>query len=193
MAQETVLIGYLPKQFTKATGDMHAPAYPGVEEICSVSECVAKSPPEWVGKWVHNTDTWLFDTPDAAWSVVPASDGERYRLYAYRLLPTLFHESGEETEHPLPEITTVPIPDGFSRLGYDAVVRDVGKTEGELNFPPSFGCSPLSCNYMAAEYAVNRYCLVDGLDTAVPMARHFATGNCEPGAYCVVEVWRREP
>ena len=38
MAQETVLIGYLPKQFTKATGDMHAPAYPGVEEICSVSE-----------------------------------------------------------------------------------------------------------------------------------------------------------
>ena len=24
-------------------------------------------------------------------------------------------------------------------------------------------------------------------------SRHFATGNCEPGAYCVVEVWRREP
>ena len=193
MAQETVLIGYLPKQFTKATGDMHAPAYPGVEEICSVSECIAKSPPEWVDKWVHNTDTRLFDTPDAAWSVVPASDGERYRLYAYRLLPTLFHESGEETEHPLPELTAVPIPDGFSRLGYDAVVRDVGKTEGELNFPPSFGCSPLSCNGMAEEYPVNRYCLVDDLDTAVPMARHFATGNCEPGAYCVVEVWRREP
>ena len=193
MAQETVLIGYLPKQFTKATGDMHAPAYPGVEEICSVSECFAKSPPDWVDKWVHNTDTWLFDTPEAAWSVVPASDGERYRLYAYRLLPTLFHESGEETEHPLPELTAVPIPDGFSRLGYDAVVRDVGKTEGELNIPPSFGCSPLSCNGMAEEYPVNRYCLVDGLDTAVPMARHFATGNCEPGPYCVVEVWRREP
>ncbi len=193
MAQETVLIGYLPKQVTAATGDMHAPAYLGVEEICSVSECIAKSPPEWVDKWVHNTDTWLFDTPEAAWSVVPASDGERYRLYAYRLLPTLFHESGEETEHPLPELTAVPIPDGFSRLGYDAVVRDVGKTEGELNFPPSFGCSPLSCNGMAEEYPVNRYCLVDDLDTAVPMARHFATGNCEPGPYCVVEVWRREP
>ena len=90
-------------------------------------------------------------------------------------------------------LTAIPIPDGFSRLGYDAVVRDVGKTEGELNFPPSFGCSPLSCNGMAEEYPVNRYCLVDDLDTAVPMARHFATGNCEPGAYCVVEVWRREP
>ena len=66
MAQETVLIGYLPKQFTKATGDMHAPAYPGVEEICSVSECLAKSPPDWVGEWLHNTCTWLFDTPEAA-------------------------------------------------------------------------------------------------------------------------------
>ena len=124
---------------------------------------------------------------------MPVAERERYRLYAYRLLPTLFHESGEETEHPLPELTAVPIPDGFSRLGYDAVVRDVGKTEGELNFLPSFGCSPLSCNGMAEEYPVNRYCLVDDLDTAVPMARHFATGNCEPGAYCVVEVWRREP
>ena len=38
---------------------MHAPAYPGVEEICSVSECFAKSPPDWVDKWVHNTETWI--------------------------------------------------------------------------------------------------------------------------------------
>ena len=194
MDRETVLIGYLSKQFTEAMGDIHAPADAGVEEICSISECFAKSPPDWVDKWVHNTETWLFDTAEAAWSVVPAAERERYRLYAYRLLPTLFHESGEETEHPLPELTTVPIPDGFSRLGYDAVVRDPGgRDDGGWPMVPSFGHSPLSCNYMAAEYAVNRYCLVDGLDTAVPMARHFATGNCEPGPYCVVEVWRREP
>ena len=193
MDRETVLIGYLPKQFTKATGDMHAPAYPGVEEICSVSECFAKSPPDWVDKWVHNTETGLFDTPEAAWSVVPAEEEERYRLYAYRLLPVLFHESGEETEHPLPELTAIPIPDGFSCIGYDAVVRHVGTTHTRGNVAPGFSCSPLSCNGMAEEYPVNRYCLVDDLDTAVPMARHFATGNCEPGAYCVVEVWRREP
>ncbi len=124
---------------------------------------------------------------------MPARERERYRLYAYRLLPTLFHESGEETEHPLSELTAVPIPDGFFRLGLDAVVGAVGKTEGEMHFPPSFGCSPLCCNGMAEEYPVNRYCLVDDLDTAIPMARDFATGNCEPGPYCVVDVWRREP
>ena len=35
-------------------------------------------------------------------------------------------------------------------------------------------------------------CLVDDLDTAIPMARDFATGNCKPGPYCVVEVWRHD-
>lgn len=194
MAPETVLIGYFPKQFTAATGDIHAPTYVGVEEICSVSECFAKSPPDWLNKWAHNTETWLFDTPEAAWSVVPPMELERYRLYAYRLLPRLFHASAEETEHPLPELMAVPISDGFSCLGYDAVVRDPGGHPSK-GWPmvPSFGCSPLSCNYMAAEYAVNRYCLADDLDTAISMARDFATGNCEPGAYCVVEVWRRGP
>ena len=193
MASETLFIGYLPKQFTEAAGDIHTPAYSGVEEICSVSECIAISPPDWVDKWAHNTDTWLFDTPEAAWSVVPAGEQERYRLYAYRLLPTLFHESGQETEHPLPELMAVPMPDGFSCLGYDAVVRHVGTTHDGGNETPAFLCSPLSCNGMAEEYTVNRYCLVDDLDTAIAMARDFASGNCEPGAYCVVEVWRQEP
>ena len=58
---------------------------------------------------------------------------------------------------------------------------------------PSFFCSPLSCNGMAEEYPVNRYCLVDDPDTALAMARDFATGNCEPGPYCVVEVWMQKP
>ena len=109
MSRSLVLIGYLPKQFTEADGKhVRASEYAGVEEICSVSECFAKSPPGWVDKWLHNTETWLFDTPEAAWSVVPSAERERYRLYAYRLLPTLFHESGEETEHPLPELTDGP-------------------------------------------------------------------------------------
>ena len=58
--------------------------------------------------------------------MVPVAERERYRLYAYRLLPVLFHQSGEETDHPLPELTAVPIPERFSCLGYDAVVRHVG-------------------------------------------------------------------
>ena len=46
---------------------------------------------------------------------------------------------------------------------------------------------------MAEQYPVNRHYLVHDLDTAIPMAPRFATGNSEPGPYCVVEVWRHEP
>ena len=189
-AEQLVLIGYLPKCFVAATGEDDAPAYPGVDEICSVSECFSKSPPDSVNHWRHNTETWLFDSAGAARSVVPEAERDRFRLYAYRLLPTLFHASGAETDHPLPELHALPLPDDFTRLGYDAVVRDPGAMDTGGNVP-SFFCSPLSCNYMAEEYPVNRYCLVDDLDTALAMARDFANGNCEPGPYCVVEVWRR--
>ena len=193
MPGDTILMGYLPKRIIHATGDADAPRFPDVEEICSVSECISKSPPGWIDCWLHNTDTWLFDDPGAPWWVVPEAERERYRLYAYRLLPTLFHDSGKETALTLPEIEAAPIPASFVRIGYDAVGYSVGETAGELHVPPSFGHSPLSCNYMAEEYAVNRYCLVDDLDTALAMARDFATGNCEPGPYCVVEVWTQAP
>ena len=123
MPSETILIGYLPKRVVDLTGDVDAPRFPGVEEICSASECISKSPPNWVDCWLHNTDTWLFDSPGAAWWVVPEVERERYRLYAYRLLPTLFHDSGKETELMLPEIKAVSIPASFIRIGYDAVVR----------------------------------------------------------------------
>lgn len=193
---EPVLIGYAPKRFAAAGGDPRAPKFLGVEEICCVTECSGGTPPAgWVDHWKHNAETWLFDTPKAAWSVVPdaAAEGERYRLYAYRLLPTLFHESGRETEHPLPKaLAAAPIPAGFSRIGYDAVQRCVGAMHEGGNHAPGFGCSPLACNGMAPQYPVNRCCLIDDLQTAVAMARDFAAGNCEPGPYCVVEVWRRE-
>ena len=198
MASDTTLIGYLPKRIVRETEYVGAPPLPGVEEICSVSECISKSPPDWVDCWLHNTDTWLFDDPGAAWWVVPEAERERYRLYAYRLLPTLFHDSGKETALTLPEIKAAPIPASFVHIGYDAAVHETEYMRREGYVPEedstlSFGCSPLSCNYMAEEYAVNRYCLVDDLDTALTMARDFATGNCEPGPYCVVEVWTQGP
>ena len=191
--REPALIGYLPKRFV-AAGAGRAPSFPGVEEICCVTECCGGEPPAgWIDHWKHNTETWLFDTPEAAWSVVPAAEAERYRLYAYRILPILFHESGHEAEHPLPHRLTVAVmPDGFDRIGYDAVQRVVGATHEDGNQAPGFLCSPLWCNGMAHEYPVNRYCLAEDQATAVAMARDFAAGDCEPGPYCVVEIWRQE-
>jgi hypothetical protein len=189
MLRETVLIGYLPKRIVHSTESADAPRLPGVEEICSVSECFSKAPPDWVRCGLHNAETGLFDGPDAAWWVVPEAEREHYRLYGYRLLPALFHESGMETGHPLPTLNVAPIPHHFTRIGYDAVGRDAGDHHEGVILTPSFSCSPLSCNLMAEEQPVNLYCLVDDLESTVALARDFAAGDSEPGPYCVVEVW----
>lgn len=171
------LFGYFPKIVIREPDWLKEA--PVVEEICSVSNCISKAPPDWIDRWKHNK-MWMYDSPELAWSVVPEQDRGRYTLFAYRILPHLFNESGE-TELVLPDLSVVPIPDEFSRIGYDAVSRSCGT---------NFECSPLSCNHMAPEYPVNKHCLVDNLDTAVTMARTFARGNCEPGPYCVIEVWK---
>ena len=58
MPSDTVLIGYLPKHIVDATENVDAWwRFPGVEEICSVSECFSKAPPGWVDCWLHNPDT----------------------------------------------------------------------------------------------------------------------------------------
>ena len=124
--------------------------------------------------------------------MVPESEQDLCRLYAYRLLPTLFHASGAETDHPLPELHALPLPDDFTCLGYDAVVRHLGSITEAHHTLVSFSCSRLSLQLTwPRSTRSNRYCLVDDLDTAVAMARDFADGNCEPGPHCVVEVWRR--
>ena len=181
MPRETVLIGYLPKRIVDLSGDVDAPRLPVVAEICSVSECISKAPPEWGRCGLHNTDTWLFDGPGAAWWVVPEAERERYRLYAYRLLPALFHESGKKTGHPLPELNVAPIPLHFTRIGYDAVQRCVGDIHEGGVVTPAFFCSPLSCNLMAEEHPVNRYCLANDLDSAVTMAKTSPPAIVSPG------------
>lgn len=174
-----VLIGYFPKIVApKPEWLKDAPA---VEEICSVSDCISKSPSDWIDQWKHN-EMFVYDTPELAWSVVPQEDRHRYTLFAYRILPRLFGES-EETEWQIPSLCVNALPGGFASVGFDAVSRSCGTT---------FECSPLSCNLMAAHYPVNRYCLLDDLETAIAMARDFAAGNCEPGPYCVVEVLKQD-
>ena len=51
-----------------------------------------------------------------------------------------------------------------------------------------FGCSPLSCNGMAESVAVNDFCLVDDIKTALAAARRFGIQQPEPGPYVIVEV-----
>jgi hypothetical protein len=172
-----ILIGYFPKRTKRKPEWLEAA---GVVEICSVSCCISEEPEEWIDKWLHN-DMWVYDSPELAWSVVPEAARPEYDLFAYKLFPVVF-ENQERKPFALPEIHPQPLSDSFRKLGYDAVSRFAGA---------AFECSPLSCNSMADEVPVNRYCLFDEPEIALQKAADFEASGCEPGPYFVVEVWRR--
>ncbi len=170
------LIGYFPKRTQRCPAWLAAA---GVRAICSVSCCISKDSDGWIDLWQHN-EAWVFDREEVAWGVVPAEQRTAFDMFAWKLFPVRY-EHGEEFPAPPPLVTPVPLPESFIRLGCDAVSRSCGNC---------FECSPLSCNLMAEEHPVNRYCLIDDTDEAFRLAREFSISEPEPGPYFVVEVWR---
>ena len=170
-----VLIGYMAKQPTPRPDRFPLES---VREIASVSDCIVRRPDEWIYEWKHN-DWFVYDTPELARTIAVKLGAASWPIDAYRVLPVRFEETGEV---PI-EISTdaAPIPRSFERLGWDVVSRE---------YTQEFECSPLSCNLMAEEIAVNEMCLLTSLEAAVATARRFAREQPEPGVYFVVEVWR---
>jgi hypothetical protein len=149
-----------------------------VEEICSVSTCICRAPEGWLDRWRHN-QLGFFNTRAAALTLLP-EERERFSLFAYRLLLLRFTQGGVEPfamdPYPVEEL-----PASFVSLGFDVVSRSV---------PSFFECSPLSCSGMAAEVAVNRFCLVETPAEAMALAERCAREEPEPGPYHVLEVLR---
>jgi hypothetical protein len=110
----------------------------------------------------------VFDSPEVAREIA-AKRVSNPIVYAYRV--PLASEG----------VNPSPLPSSFERIGFDVARR---------SFTPQFECSPLSCNGMAQEVAVNEQCLLDSLPTAVEFARRCAREQPEPGSYFVIEVWR---
>ena len=170
-----VLIGYFPKRTMKRPEWLKAT---GVEELCSVSTCLSDGPNGWVDQWRHN-EMWVYDTPELAFSVVPEATRKEFDLYAYKMFPVVF-VVGKQQPFDIPNLHVQSLASSFERLGNDIVCKG-GCT---------FACSPLTCNHMAEHVAVNRQCLVEDAAAAFRLAAEFEAGGCEPGPYCVVEVWR---
>ena len=172
---EPKLLGYFPKRLTSVPEGYDLP---GVQEIASVSECIASGPEGWVDLWRHN-DAFLYNSPEQAWAVVPVDDVARYGMYAYKIASRVY---GQDHAQPIEiQVKPIDLPQSFSRLGYDVVNRDYSVT---------FECSPLSCNAMARQVLVNEFCLFEDHASAVQFAKRCAVEQPEPGSYLVVEVWR---
>jgi hypothetical protein len=186
------LVGYFPKLHTprplhmlrrRFSPDCGFACSEFVEEICSVSHCIAKGPPGWRDQGKHNFYD-MYNNPNLAWSVVPAEIRADFELFAYWLYLVEFKDGQEEPIEEWWELTVEPMPGSFVRLGWDAV-------EGGQHC--SFGCSPMSCNAGCKDVEIakkNRYCLVSTAEEGIDLARHFSICQPEPGPYCVVEVWR---
>lgn len=156
-----------------------------VRDVCSASHHVSSAPDGWVEHWRHNGFGWFNRASDAL-AVVPAGQAGEFRLFAYRIYPRLFREGLERDLAWPPDARPDPIPNTFRSLGFDSVSKSMESVLG-------FECSPLSCNSMATELAVNEHCLFESLEAAVAGATRFSTQQPEPGDYFVVEVLGYQP
>jgi hypothetical protein len=151
---------------------------PGVQEIASVSNCIAKGVE--IDVWRLNELGFLNDV-GLAESFVPQTCATEFDVYGYRLLDERFKKGSAEA-WTVPQLGCAPPGAEFERLGFDAVSK----------FPSNFfECSPLSCNGAARVVRANAYCLLDSLEEAVVAAKDFSAGPWEPGTYYIAEVLRR--
>lgn len=125
-----------------------------------------------------------------------SADDSRFHwdLFAYRMFPVRVAKGVEESCEVEPgDLEPVqPLPDDYAWLGLDVVNRQCDNL---------FECSPLNCNGHYSTETVNRYCLLDQLETALQLARHWSGGKyrddgayvgpAEPGPYFIVEVLRK--
>jgi hypothetical protein len=183
-----VWIGYFPKRRAKqyawdaADALAGSPLFSSIEEVCSVSGCIARGvDPRTEG--LEGNPFGGFNSLESARAAVPSRERSEFAIYAYALYPGLFLDGRWEPMELL-SLSIEPVPGSFTRLGYDAV---------ELVPPLTFGCSPLSCDNQSAIVPVNRHCLVSTEPEALELARRFSIERPRSAPFCVVEVWRETP
>lgn len=185
---EFTLVGYFPKRKITRSGwvspykeypEATFPAPMPVEELCSVSHCIAARP-EIINNTIRFNEYGGYESPEQAWAEVPDEQRKDFDLFALGIGPFLYRD-GKEEPLDFSELEVSEVSENFVLLGYDAV---------QLDYHTSLGCSPISCNGQTIDVKLNRYCLVDTEIEGIELARRFSIENPEPGPYCLVEVWR---
>jgi hypothetical protein len=171
------LCGYFPK---KVTPRPEGYDLPGVVDIASVCDCIAKGPEDWIKSWTFN-ELGFFDDVALAEAVVPESERSQFQVYAYEFLDERF-AGGLAEPWTVPPLSCKLPGSEFELLGFDVVSKSI------TDF---FEHSPLSCNGAAKTFMANPHCLFDALGDAVAAAKVFSNGDWEPGPYYVARVLRR--
>lgn len=149
----------------------------------AVDCCTSTDFAEWISAWKHN-GWWFFDDPAVldALAVERGCDPAALTLFYYEAFEQEFVEEPGTWRPIVPEpsfATNVLVPARKTLQGYDVVTYYAG-TSPE--------CSPLSCNSLAAQVPVNRFCLFDTFEAAHAFAQSALCASSEPGPYRVIAV-----
>lgn len=181
---EALFIGYIVRpKLERPEWSRLKPA--GVESICSVARCSVPEGFDELFDWRDN-GMRAYDTPELAWRIMEAELRPQCDPFAYWTYPVRY-VLGTQHRYSIPPVKPIPMDASFVKLGYDVV-----SWEPDHSF---FGHSPLSCNGLAAEVPINRYCLLDTAEEAFALTPTLeAPGQPmrgAPGPYHIVEVWRQ--
>src|SRR5688572_15114152 len=108
-----IFCGYFPKLITPAQPALNIA---GVQDLCSISSCLAQPPAGWINHWQHNA-LGFFDTVEQALSVIPEAEAAAYDLFGYRFAGQLF-EGGRSTPWAVPELPCEPPGRDFINVGF---------------------------------------------------------------------------
>lgn len=177
-------VGYMSK---KVVSGADALADVGIEDICSVSGCISKFFADYINHWRHNR-YWFFNLAADLDDLCRQEkiDISANTLFFYEVFERQYdadHRTWEIFDPDAPMQTSVMHPAKAMLLGFDVTTFSAG-TSPE--------CSPLSCNSLADEIAVNRHCLFDTFDQAVEALEAGKFGNSEPGPFRIFAVYRVE-
>jgi len=153
-----------------------------VESIHAVSGCVSENFLDYITLWKHN-DWWLFDNPSILRSIAADHqlDLDALTLFYYEAFENEYVATAGVWRPIEPDgPTNVDLPPTKSLSGYDVVTF-------WLQTSPE--CSPLSCNSLAREMIVNRFCLFDDFATAFDSLEQGKFNNSEPSPYRIFAVY----
>ncbi|MDR0352853.1 MAG: hypothetical protein LBI02_05755 [Opitutaceae bacterium] len=173
-------LGYMAK-FVVSRPDWLKAGY--IDDIYSVSPCISKDFCEWIDSWRHN-GFWFFDSPDIIREIASSRNVElgNATWFYYEAFEQEFVSDESRWRFFTPE-PSFPLdihpPKNPVPRGIDIVTYSGGNTPGH---------SPLSCNHMAEELAVNRHCLLDHFDEAKALVDAGCFNMSEPGPYRLVAV-----
>jgi hypothetical protein len=160
---------------------------PHVEDIYSLSGCISDHFCDYTNHWRHN-DFGLFNDPSIMTDIasVNAINLSGMILFYYEVYEQQF-DAEDGVGWSLFEYHNLPIdvlaPKSAKLEGYDIACYSVGS---------SFNCSPMSCNGICQEVAVNKHCLFDTLEQAKAALDGGKFEGAEWGPYRIFAVYTVE-